>query len=118
MTETIPLALTEEGVLRVSGTRVTLETVMASFRDGATPEEIAQQYPSLPLGDIYEVIGYALRHPEEVNAYLENAARRSAEVRAMIDLRSNPDGIRERLLKRRREDADANYPNGDGSLAR
>ena len=34
---------------------------MESFRDGATPEEIAQQYPSLPLGDIHEVIGYAAR---------------------------------------------------------
>lgn len=118
MTETIPLTLTEEGVLRVSGTRVTLETVMASFRDGATPEEIAQQYPSLPLGDIYEVIGYALRHPQEVSAYLENAAKRSAEVQAMNEKRWNPDGIRERLLKRRREAAEAKHPNGDGSLAR
>lgn len=45
-------------VLRVSGTRVTLDTVMAAFRDEATPEEIAQRYPypSLAPGDIYEVM--------------------------------------------------------------
>lgn len=101
MTETVPLALNEDGVLRVSGTRVTLDTVVGAFREGATPEEIAQQYPSLPLGDIYEVIGYALRHPEEVEEYLRKRACVAAEVRAMNEKRSNPNGIRERLLARR-----------------
>lgn len=40
MTETIPLALNEDGVLRVSGRRVTLDTVVGAFREGATPEEM------------------------------------------------------------------------------
>jgi uncharacterized protein (DUF433 family) len=29
-----------------------------AFQDGATAEEMAQQYPSVPLADIYSVIGY------------------------------------------------------------
>src|SRR5205823_321379 len=68
--ETIPIAPGTDGVTRISGTRVTLDTIIAAFREGATPEEIAHQYPSVPLGDIYEVIGYALRHSEIVASYL------------------------------------------------
>jgi len=33
------------GVLRVGGTRVTLDTVIAVFKEGATPEEIVYRYP-------------------------------------------------------------------------
>jgi uncharacterized protein (DUF433 family) len=58
------------GVARVGGTRVTLDTVIAAFSDGATAEEIAQQYPSLNLADVYYVIGYYLRRPSEVEAHL------------------------------------------------
>jgi uncharacterized protein (DUF433 family) len=98
--DTIPFAMSADGVIRVSGTRVTLETLVAAFREGASPEEIAQQYPSLPLGDIYEVIGYCLRHPEEIEPYLAASAAKAAENRAAVEARSNPVGIRERLLAR------------------
>ena len=45
-TEPVPLVIGADGVMRVSGTRVTLETVLAAFAGGATAEEIAQQYPA------------------------------------------------------------------------
>jgi uncharacterized protein (DUF433 family) len=67
----MPFVTGGDGVIRVSGTRVALETVIAAFRGGATPEEIAQQYPSIPLGDLYEVIGYYLRHEADLNGYLK-----------------------------------------------
>ena len=47
MPEPVPLAADRDGVMRVGGTRVTLDTVVAAFREGATAEEITQQYPSL-----------------------------------------------------------------------
>jgi uncharacterized protein (DUF433 family) len=43
--ETIPMVTGAEGVIRVSGTRVTLDSILFAFNDGATPEEIAEQYP-------------------------------------------------------------------------
>ena len=43
----VPLETSEDGVIRVAGTRVTLQTVVIAFRQGATAEEIAQQYSSL-----------------------------------------------------------------------
>jgi uncharacterized protein (DUF433 family) len=48
--------------MRVRGTWVTLETVLAAFAEGATAAVIAQRYPSIPLADVYQVIGYGLRH--------------------------------------------------------
>lgn len=57
-TDQSPIPLTEDaaGGIRVGGTRVTLETVIAVFMAGATAEEIVQRYPSLDLGDVYLVI--------------------------------------------------------------
>src|SRR5882757_2119865 len=96
--DTIPLLTDDHGIARVSGTRVTLDTIVAAFRDGATPEEIAQQYPSVPLGDIYQVVGYFLRHSHEVNAYLDERMRSFKAVRADNERRWDPDGVRGRLL--------------------
>src|ERR1039458_10650849 len=77
-TEPIPLVFGPDGVMRVRGTRVTLETVLAAFAEGATAEEIAQQYPSISLADVYQVIGYGLRHSSELEPYL---ARRRKDIR-------------------------------------
>ena len=99
--EPLPLETTAEGVIRVRGTRVTLETVWAAFKDGATAEEIVQQYPALSLADAYQVIGYCLRHPSVVDAYLARRTAAADEVRRSNESRWQPDGIRDRLLARR-----------------
>ena len=44
--EPVPLEADRDGIMRVGGTRVTLDTVVAVFNERATAEEIAQQYPS------------------------------------------------------------------------
>jgi uncharacterized protein (DUF433 family) len=56
-TERLPLTADGQGVIRVAGTRVTLETVALAFERGATAEEIVQQYPTLGLADVYSVLG-------------------------------------------------------------
>ena len=98
--ETIPLEADIDGVIRVSNTRVTLDTIVYAFHDGATAEEMAQKYPSVPLADIYSVIGYYLRHMVEVEAYLEQRREQAEQVRQMNEARFNPVGVRERLLAR------------------
>jgi uncharacterized protein (DUF433 family) len=69
--EPVPLEMDAEGVMRIGRTRVTLDTMIAAFVDGATAEEIVQQYPSLNLADVYAVIAYYLRRRSEVEAYLQ-----------------------------------------------
>lgn len=98
--ETIPLETDTNGVIRVSNTRVTLDTIIQAFGDGATAEEIAQQYPSVPLADIYSVIGYYLRHAAEVEDYLQQRREQADRVREINEARFNPVGVRERLLAR------------------
>ncbi len=96
------LLMTDEfGVVRISKTRVTLDTVVTAFLEGATAEEIKEQYPSLQLSDIYSVIGYYLRHQAEVDVYLLERERFATEVRQEAERRFNPIGIRDRLLARR-----------------
>jgi uncharacterized protein (DUF433 family) len=55
-----PLRQNEHGVLLVGDTRVTLDSVVARFDAGATPEEIVQQFPSLDLAEVYAVVAYLL----------------------------------------------------------
>jgi len=98
--ETIPLEADTDGVIRVSNTRVTLDTIVHAFGDGATAEEIAQQYPSVALADIYSVIGYYLRHTSEVDEYLQQRQEQADRIREINEARFNPVGVRERLLAR------------------
>jgi Protein of unknown function (DUF433) len=51
-----PIEQGDDGVIRIAGTRVTLDSLVASFDAGATPEEIVQQFPSLSLPDTYAAI--------------------------------------------------------------
>ena len=98
--EPLPLREMEDGSVRVGGTRVTLDTVVAAFEQGATAEEIVQQYPSLHLADAYAVIGYCLRHRSEVEAYLATRGEVSRLVRQENEARFDPAGVRDRLLAR------------------
>jgi uncharacterized protein (DUF433 family) len=45
--ETAPLETNADGVVRVGKTRVTLDTVVAVFKQGATAEKIVYLYPWL-----------------------------------------------------------------------
>ncbi len=42
-TEKIALSTGKDGVVRVGGSRVTLDSIIAAFMEGATAEEIVQQ---------------------------------------------------------------------------
>lgn len=102
-TQPIPLGVDADGVVRVGQTRVTLDTVIEAFSEGATAEEIAQQYPSLTLPDIYSVIGYYLDEREKVNHYLQRRRKEAQKTRQENEIRFDPEGIRDRLLARKEE---------------
>jgi len=99
--EKAPLAADPYGVVRVAKTRVTLDTVVTAFLEGCTPEEIGEQYPSLQLSDIYLVVGYYLKHREEVHTYLAKRQQQANLIKQEAEQRFNPIGIRDRLLARR-----------------
>jgi uncharacterized protein (DUF433 family) len=97
----VPLVVADDGrVIRVAGTRVTLDTLVGAFKHGATAEEIAQDYPAVSLADVYAVIAYYLRHRSEIEVYLAKRALEHAELRREIQGRPVYQELRERLLAR------------------
>jgi len=100
--DAVPLRVDETGTVRIGRTRVILELVVQCFRDGATPEQIVQDYDTLNLADVYAVIGYFLRHRDEVDAYLAERAAEAEELRTKIEAaQSHLPDIRARLLAAR-----------------
>lgn len=100
-TAVIPLFVDNEGVLRVQGTRVTLDTIVTAFRAGATAEEIAQKFPTLALADVYHIIAHYLNYTAEIDAYLSRRQGEAAALKLEIERRFDPVGLRARLLARR-----------------
>ncbi len=75
MQTTTPYVHTDEhGVMRVGETRVMLDSVVAAFQHGHSPETIQQQYPSLTLEEVYGAITYYLANRGEVHEYLARQA--------------------------------------------
>ena len=101
MPELPPLREDPPGVWRVGGTRVTLDTVVLAFDQGASPEEITEAYDTLQLPDVYGAIAYYLRHREDVRAYLQQRDALAEEMRRESERRHPREGVRERLLARR-----------------
>ncbi len=70
-TEIPPLREDRHGVIRIGGTRVTLESIVSLFEQGATAEEIAMRLDALDLHEVYATLSYYLGHRREVQKYLE-----------------------------------------------
>ncbi len=101
VSEQPPLTPNDDGVIRIGRTRVLLDTVIAAFNEGATAEEIAQQYPALTLAEVYATVAYYLNHQADVDAYLRAGEQFAQQVQTENEARFNPIGVRERLLARR-----------------
>ncbi|MCW3055542.1 MAG: hypothetical protein JWN14_4712 [Chthonomonadales bacterium] len=101
ISEPPPLHMDTNGVLRVGGTRIPLETVITEYRNGADADEIAFNYDSLQLADVHAVIAYYLKHSSDVTAYLDQQEKRAEQVHVENERRSPSDGLRDRLLARR-----------------
>lgn len=99
----VPLRMDADAGLRVGSTRVTLDSVIASFEQGACPEEILEHYPSLRLADIYAVIAFYLTHREQVDAYLASRREEGEKLRREYELKHDHGPFHERLLARKRD---------------
>ena len=97
----IPPSPNEHGVLRVAGTRVSLDSVVNAFDNGETAEEIAQNFPTLDLKDIYAVIAYYLDNRDEVTQYLSEQHQQAQALQQQVEAQFPTNHLRERIMKRR-----------------
>jgi uncharacterized protein (DUF433 family) len=103
VTDPMPMRRDSEGVIRVGESRLTLDIVVAAFQDGATAEQIVEMFPGTELADVYAVISYYLRHHEEVECYLQQREQFAEAIRKHNQARFPSNGLRERLLARRKQ---------------
>lgn len=97
-----------EGNFYIAGTRVSLDSVVISFRRGDSPETICQSFEGMRLEEVYGAITYYLANQEAVDAYL---TRKDAMwVEGKNTAAPLPDRLRERLMMSRGELRSARRP--------
>jgi uncharacterized protein (DUF433 family) len=66
----------EGGSYRVTGSRVSLDSVVYDYLSGLSPESIADNFDTLSLEQVYGAITFYLSHRDEVDRHLmENRAK-------------------------------------------
>lgn len=68
--------LTSAGGWRVTGSRVSLDSVVHSYWEGLSPEAIVAEFPSLTAEQVYGAIAFYLRNRAEIDRYLEEQEAR------------------------------------------
>ena len=59
-----------DGACRITGRRVSLDSVVYDFLSGPSPESTADNYDTLTLEQVYGAITYYLAHRTEVDPHL------------------------------------------------
>ena len=99
-----PLYETEQGAIRVEGTRVSLDTVIACFNQGDTAEDIVRSFDTLKLRDVYAIIAYYLDNRDVVEAYITQRKVEAAEIRRESEALHPPgESLQARLAARKAE---------------
>jgi uncharacterized protein (DUF433 family) len=64
----------DAGVARIAGTRIkVIHLVMEKRANQATPEELAQHFPSLSLGQVYAALSFFYDHQAELEAQIQQS---------------------------------------------
>lgn len=103
ITQTAPLNQDSEGTIRLTGSRVTLDTLVASHRNGNTPEQIQEGFPSLSVAQIKGAIAWYLKHQAEVEEYLKEREVEAQSTRREIESRPEQAELRETFRQRREQ---------------
>ncbi len=80
-----PLRELENGAVRIEGTRVSLDTVIAYFNQGYTAEDIVRSFDTLKLRDVYLVIAYYLDNKDAVDAYIMRQEEEGEKIRRKFE---------------------------------
>ena len=101
LTQTTPLIQEADGTVRITGSRVTLDTIIGAFQKGATAEQIQDSFPSLSLAQIYGAIAYYLNHEADVESYLRERRAEAESIKHEIESQQDTAGFRARIRARR-----------------
>ena len=89
-----PVSEDDRGVLRVGGTRVSLESVVIAFDRGVSAEEIVDSFPTLDLAAVYATPAFVLSNLPVVGDYLSRRQAAVEVLRAEAERRFPSTGLR------------------------
>jgi uncharacterized protein (DUF433 family) len=94
-----------DGGYCISGTRVSLDSIVYAFRRGASPETIKSSFPGLTLEQVYGAIAYYLSKQSEIDEYLRHSeeAYEAARQANHDKLRGEKPELLERLMRTKDE---------------
>ena len=90
-----------EGSLYLAGTRISLDSVVILFQEGASPDKIVHSFPTLKLAQVYGAIAYYLEHEHTVDGYIAEGEREMDRSAAPLN-QTNP-ALAARLEAARRQ---------------
>lgn len=62
-----------DGAYKITDSRVSLDSVVYAWRDGASPETIREMFPVLTLEEVYGAVAFYLANQEAVDEHLLQA---------------------------------------------
>lgn len=101
--EGIPLDYDHSGTIRVKGSRVTLDTLVACMQMGDTREEIHEGFPSVTLAQINTILDWYLNNQVEADEYLREQEAEAERIRQWIESQPGYMVLREKLLRYREQ---------------
>lgn len=96
-TETPFLTQTSNGTIRVTGSRLTLDTLAVHIQQGRTPEEIHDSFPSVSVEQISGVITWYKNHQAAADEYLQIGLAEEERLRKKIESDPRYEVLREKI---------------------
>jgi len=95
---------TPQGGWRITGTRVSLDSLVHAYWEERTPETIAVDFPTISLEQIHGAIAFYLGNRQEIDAYLSTQGTKWEALRIESETRQTE------ILQRLRNTAGKSRP--------
>jgi uncharacterized protein (DUF433 family) len=81
---------TPDGGWRVTGTRISLDSIVHTYWEGQSAEEIISQFPTLTAEQVYGAIAFYLSRRGEIDAYMASQDGKWEQLRQASEARNGP----------------------------
>ncbi len=88
--------------IRIKGTRVNIEIVVYATREGMTPGQVVQNYPTLTLEQVHAALAYYYANRATIDDYIARQEAAYDEAKRRHEAGERPEVVR-RLLKLKAE---------------
>ena len=99
----VPLTQDQHGSIRVTASRVTLDTIVHRYQIGDTVEDIHDGFPTVSVAQIKAVLGWYHNHQAEADEYLEAGEAEADRLQKEIESRPEYIALSEKIRRYREQ---------------